>query len=115
MAAYAATVVVQGTMLGIGHGALAWGTVDLTNYNTTNAAITGLSQLFGGAPPKKLIVSAISDNGYIGLWDETNNTVKAYYPTATSDQTPTADITAAAATEVANDVDVGKFHWLAFG
>ena len=115
MADYASTVVVDGRMGAVGHGQLAWGTVDLTNYNSTNVEITALNEMFGGRAPKKLILSAVSDNGYLGLWNESVGTIKAYTPTNVSDQTPTADIVAAAALEAATDVDIGKFHWLAFG
>ena len=82
MAVYAATVIVAGVDNAVGQGQLAYGTVDVTNYNIINAEITNLSQLFGGRAPKKVIMSGISDNGYLGLWDETNGTIKAYYPVA---------------------------------
>lgn len=162
MADYAASVIVQDVMHGVGHASLAWGTVDLTNYNTTNAEISALANLFGnGRPPRKLILSGISDNGFLGIWDETNKTIKAYYPSiaqthghdlsvigggtivadgafgisaadafvkveAGDDIIAKADVgtkggvvgetlAASAGSEVATDVDVGVFHWMAIG
>ena len=117
MAAYANTI--TATMLravkidqvvGIG---MYMGRCDVTNYNTTLAEITDITGKFGTLI--EVICSAISDNGYLMRWDKVGKAFKAYYPTDISDQTPTADIVAAAASEVASDVDVGVVEFVAYG
>lgn len=115
MAAYAATVVKIPNVaekIGLGMTVL-FGTIDVTNYNQTVAEITDITNFFRGTPV--VMVDGISDNGYLTNWDVTDEGVKAWYPTNASDQTPTVDIAAAAAVEVANDVDVGKVSFLAIG
>ena len=115
MAAYAATV--TSTMrkptriaaaMAIYHGQ-----VNLTNYNTTAAEITGITGKFRADPI--VLMSGVSESGYVCHWDPTDKSIKAFYPTIASDQTPTADIIAAPGTEVANDVDVGLVYFVAFG
>ena len=117
MAAYAASVtsvmrraVKIDAVVGIGMYA---GRCDLTNYNTTGAEITAIT----GKLKTRIAVltDGLSDNGYIVRWDPTDKAFHAFYPTNSSDQTPTADIVAAAAAEVANDVDVGAFDFVAYG
>ena len=117
MAAYAATVtalmkraVKVDQVTGIG---MYVGKCDVTNYNTTVTEITGITGKFRNL--LQVICSSISDNGYLLRWDATDKGFKAYYPTDVSDQTPTADIVAAAASEVANDVDVGIVEFVAYG
>lgn len=117
MAAYAATVtsamlraVKMDQVVGIG---MYVGKCDVTNYNTTLAEITGISGKFGTL--LEVICTGVSDNGFIARWDTAAKSIKAYYPTIASDQTPTADIVAAAGTEVAIDVDVGVVEFVAFG
>lgn len=117
MAAYAATItslmtkaVKIDSVVGIGIFA---GRCDLTNYNTTAAEITAITGKF-----KSLIAvkaDGLSDNGYLVFWHPTDKAFHAHYPTNASDQTPTADIAAAAAAEVANDVDIGAFDFIAIG
>ena len=117
MAAYAAAVtsdmlraVKVDQVTGIG---MFSGRCDVTNYNTTVAEITDITGKFVNDPLS--VVAGVSDNGYIVQWDKTDKGFKAYYPTNSSDQTPTADIAAAAATEVATDVDVGEVDFVAYG
>lgn len=115
MAAYAATVtlsVPKTAKLGDAQGVL-HGSVDITNYNQTLAEVTGITGYFRGAPT--VICDGISDAGYLIRWDATSKSFKAFYPTDASDQTPTADIVAAPATQVASDVDVGAVNFIAFG
>ena len=81
------------------------GKCDITNYNTTVAEITDITGKFVNL--MQVIVTGISDNGYLVRWDASDNGFKAYYPTNTSDQTPTADIVAAAALEVVEFIAVG--------
>ncbi len=89
------------------------GQVNLTNYNTTVAEITGITGKFRDDPT--VVMSGVSESGYLCHWDPTDKGIKAFYPTNVSDQTPTADIVAAGGLEVANDVDVGLVYFVAFG
>ncbi len=84
MAAYAATVtalmkraVKIDQITGIG---MYVGKCDVTNYNTTVAEITAITGKFRNL--LQVVCSAISDNGYLLRWDETDKGFKAYYPTA---------------------------------
>jgi uncharacterized protein YodC (DUF2158 family) len=123
------------------------GTIDLTNYNTTAAEITGITGKFKDGAPTVLL-SGVSESGYLCHWDTTDKAVKAFYPTITGaahthavavtagtagdavtnnagvlESTGGQDlatetggaITAAAGTEVANDVDVGTVEFIAVG
>ena len=117
MAAYAATVtalmkraVKVDQVTGIG---MYVGKCDVTNYNTTVAEITAITGKFRNL--LQVICTTVSDNGYLLRWDAVDKGFKAYYPTIFSDQTPTADIVAAAGTEVVNDVDVGVVEFVAYG
>ncbi len=164
MAAYAATVtstlkraVKIDMVTGIG---MFVGKCDITNYNTTVAEIKGITGKFKNL--MQVVVSAISDNGYLVRFDETDLGFKAYYPTALeaahahdfvvgsgtigtnmelgldvdtdsgkveggtgivaertlSANTPVATagaVTATAALEVANDVDIGVVEFVAYG
>ena len=89
------------------------GKTDITNYNTTVAEITDITKKFRNL--MQVICAGVSDNGYLVRFDATDLGFKAYYPTIVSDQTPTADIVAAAGTEVASDVDVGVVEFAAYG
>lgn len=104
MAAYAATVA-----LSIPHGVqvapninMIMGSVDITNYNSTLAALTAISGAFRGN--YAVVLSSISDNGYYVSWVAASNSIKAW-------QSLTAD----ASTEVADDVDIGEVSFVAFG
>lgn len=104
MADYAATVV-----LAIPHGVqvapnlnVIMGTVDITNYNSTLAALTAISGAFRNT--YTVILSSITDNGYYVSWVAASDSIKAW-------QSKTAD----ASTQVANDVDIGKVSFVAFG
>ena len=116
MAAYAQTTVVdfdRAERISRNFGVVT-GSVDVTNYNQTSTEITDITNKFTGTNPR-VVVDGISDNGYLMRWDTTDKSIHAFYPTDASDQTPTADIVAAAATEVANDVDVGVVNFHAIG
>jgi hypothetical protein len=150
MAAYAATVtssfispVKVDPVVGI---RMFTGKCDITNYNQTLAEITGITGKFQSL--FQVIVTGISDNGYLVRWDASGNAFKAYYPTntaaahthsiavtagttgdavtnnagvleSTGGQDLTSEsggaITAAAASEVASDVDVGVVEFIAVG
>lgn len=116
MAAYAATVTIAGehSQRLVPGMRIVRGTVDVTNYNTTGAETTNITKHFKGGAPT-VILGGVSDNGFLVAWDTTDKCVHAWYPTIASDQTPTADIVAAAGTEVASDVDVGAVPFVAFG
>ena len=142
MAAYATTVVVNNrnmTPIGGGLGILT-GTVDITNYNSTLAAIIAISGMFRSI--NAVILDSVSDNGYLGRWVSASNAIKCFYPTtahthvipvttgttgdavtnnagvlesAGGEDLAASAATAAAAGEVANDVDVGVFNFVAIG
>ena len=146
MAAYAATVTLDASQVkGMrltgtrGFGILR-GVVDVTNYNTTLAEITGITKYFVDTPT--VILGGISDNGYPVAWIPASKSIKAWYlnafrtgSTATADSTAgaLAEDTAAAETalrlmgtavdttyalsnlEVATDVHVGAIPFLAIG
>lgn len=80
MAAYAASVTINNTMKAVGALGVVSGVIDVTNYNTTLAEITGVTGQFRG-DPWNVMVDPISENGYIVRWDYTSLAIKAYYPT----------------------------------
>ena len=106
MAAYAATVTskmrkalkvdqVQGV-------AMYAGRVNLTNYNSTLVEITGITGKF------KTLISVVGGTAEGGDWVEwvhASGAFKAYVSNATSGVTE----------EVADDVDVGEFDFVAYG
>lgn len=106
MAAYAATVtslmnkaVKIDSVVGIGIFA---GKCDITNYNTTLAEITAISKKF------KSIIAVVGGTTQGGEWVEwldANNSFKAYISNAVTGITE----------EVAVDVDVGEFDFIAIG
>lgn len=109
MAAYAATVsskmdsaVKIDSVVGIGMYA---GAVNITNYNSTLAAITAISKKF-----KSIIavVAAPSDAGYVFEWVDASNAFKAYF----ADYDALAD---GALIQAADDSDVGEAHFIAIG
>ena len=117
MAAYAAAVtsalrhaVKVDQVTGVGMYA---GVCDLTNYNTTGVEITGITGKF--ISMITVIADGLSENGYLVRWNSTDLAFHAFYPTNVSDQTPTADIVAAAGLEVASDVDIGEIYFVAYG
>jgi hypothetical protein len=106
MAAYAASVasamkraVKVDQVTGIG---MFTGRVNLTNYNSTLGAITAITGKF------KSVVSVIGGTAEGGDWVEwvhASGSFKAYVSNATTGVTE----------EVANDVDVGEFDFIAYG
>ena len=81
------------------------GEVNITNYNPTLAAITGISGKF-----KSILscVAAVSDAGYLFEWIDASNAFKVYY----FDYNAAGD---GAAIEALVDTDVGSAHFQAFG
>lgn len=110
MAAYAATVTLSQLVIKkLPNGlAVLRGLVDVTNYNTARAEITGITGRFKGAPT--VLLGGATDNGYIVAWDAATESIKAWYPTQ-----QTAGAGNRAGVEVANDVDVGAVPFVAFG
>ena len=119
------------------------GQVALSNYNSTPAEITGITGEFKTL--LRVVCDGVSSGGYLVRWSKTDKALKAYYPTKAATAafageiyTPagtisgatisalsftgtahtlagTITVTAAAGTEVANDVNVGTVNFLAFG
>lgn len=105
MAAYASTTVSPlRKPLKIATGIeIYYGTVDVTNYNSTSTEITAITGQFRTDPV--VVISGISDNGFGCRWDATDKSIHAHnFPTSIG-----------AATEVANDTDVGVVHFIAVG
>jgi len=104
MAAYAYTAVIDSPHAiktgGNKNLAVLTGTVDVTNYNSTNGAITEISSAFDTLLDVQL---SLSDNGYLGRW--TGTSILAYL-------LPTS---AGPATELTDDVDAGLYHFTAIG
>ena len=104
MAAFAHTTTLDSTHAietgGNKNLAVLTGTVDVTNYNSTNVAVTGVSNAFKSLLDVQL---SLSDNGYLGLW--TGTSIKCFL-------LPTS---AGPATELTDDVDAGAFSFMAVG
>ena len=80
MAAYAATVaskMVRPKKIGEDMYIYA-GTVDITNYHQTLAAITGISGKFRSLIT--VLLGSVSTSGYLGYWVVASNAIKCYYP-----------------------------------
>lgn len=106
MADYAATVtskmrraVKVDQVTGIG---MFTGRCDLTNYNTTLAEITAISKKFKDV---LTVIAGTAEGGNWIEWDHTSNSFKAYVSNNTTGVTE----------EVATDVDVGEFDFVAYG
>jgi hypothetical protein len=81
------------------------GQCNVTNYNSTLVAITGISGKF-----KDIIsvVSGASDSGFVFEWVDASNAFKVYY----ADYDAVAD---GALIEAADDTDVGSVSFVAIG
>lgn len=104
MAAYAATVtktfpkpIKIDDVVGIG---ILVGTVDITNYNQTNAEITGITGAFKSV---LAVIVGPTDTGYVLEWK--TNTLKAW----TFEDTNNVPV------QVASDIDVGAGTFIAIG
>lgn len=102
MAAYAATVTLNTKVVnktrGSGGLAVLYGSVALSNYNSTRAEITGITGYFRGAP---IVVAGMTSTGHLVNWDVASKAFKARVSSTGA--------------EVANDVDCGTFHFVAMG
>lgn len=110
MAAYAASVTLKHRVSHrlIPGMRIIFGSINLSNYNTTLAEITAITGAFRAAPA--VILGGNSSNGYLVAWDSTSKAVKAWYPTQ-----QTASTGNRAGVEVANDVAVGAVDFIAIG
>ena len=82
------------------HLAILTGEVDVTNYNSTNVAISDVSDHFDTLFE---VILSLSDNGYLGIW--TGTSIKSFL-------LPTS---AGPATELTDDVDAGVYTFTAIG
>jgi len=109
MAAYAATVTspqARPSSLGDSVGLKIFcGEVNITNYNQTLAAITGISGKFQSI---FAVVAAVSDNGHVFEWVDASNAFKVFH----ADYDAVAD---GALIEAASDTDAGSAHFIAVG
>lgn len=81
MAAYAQTTVIDlrtSERLHLSRLAILYGTIDVTNYNTTLAEITGITSRFRGTP--RVMLGGISTLGFMGTWIAASKSVKCFYP-----------------------------------
>jgi len=108
MAAYASSVTLDAPHskpVGVGVRMIR-GTVDVTNYNTTLAEITGITEHFRDTPT--VIVGGTTDNGYLVSWVAASKALKAWK----FDYDAVAD---GAAIEAVTDTDIGAVSFVAFG
>lgn len=98
MAAYAATVTVdtpRANRIGNTPIGIISGSCNLTNYNSTLAALTAITGKFSGG--LRVCADGISSNGYVIKWDTSGSAFKAYRA-AGQTVTPSGSITMAAPT-----------------
>jgi len=101
MAAYAeTTTLVDKQRLEPGGLSICTFTVNLTNYNSTLAAITDITDHFQTNGIKTVICDSVSDEGYWQIWVSASNAFKAFK---------------AAATEQDDDTDHGQFNAIVIG
>ena len=111
MAAYAATVAfdtrasvrIPGTRLSV-----LYGTINITNYNTTPTEITAITSRFRGTP--RVMLGGFTDSFHAVFWDNTLKSVKAAFPTQ-----QTASAGNRAGVEATTDTDVGLVEFMAIG
>lgn len=99
MAAYAATVTTKMVhAVRLGKFGFFSGEIDITNYNTTLAEITGISSRF-----KSIIgvTFGASDLAHVFEWIDASSSIKAYVM--------------GTGAEAATDTDAGAAHFTAFG
>lgn len=110
MAAYAASVTLDQRkpvqLAGNPGLKMVTGVVDVTNYNSTLAEITGITGLFKTV--HRVVLNALSDNGYAGHWVPASGAVKCYI----FDYSNASD---GPALELGADVDAGAFSFVAYG
>lgn len=106
MAAYAATITVdtpRANRIGNTNIGIISGTCNITNYNQTLAAITAITGKFSGG--LRVVAEGASANGYVVTWNVAGSAFKAWKE----------GDAAGALVQVANDVNVGTFNFIAMG
>lgn len=82
MAAYAAAATLVGTRsaLRLQHSRIGvlFGTVNVTNYNSTLVEITDITGHFRADPI--VVLGGLSDSGYAGEWIDATQSIKCWYP-----------------------------------
>jgi len=113
MAAYAATATLEhpgkSERLHLSRLGIAYGQVNVTNYNSTLVEITGITNLFRSDPTVVVILDGPSDEGYHGTWVQASGSIKCW---AGVDASATAD---GPEVELTDDTDAGSFNFLAIG
>ena len=87
-----------------------FGLIDVSSYNSTKAEITGVTKHFSNTSPH-VIIDGVSDNGFLGIWDQTNGFIKAFALDATLSVTASSTNLS----EAVDDKDVGVFNFIAVG
>lgn len=110
MAAYAATVTLaQPTVKKIGGGmGLLRGTINITNYNPTLAALTAITSRFKGTPT--VILGGTTTGGYGAAWIPASSSVKLFEDNEAAAYTADQPFG-----EPAADVVGGSVEFVAFG
>lgn len=111
MAAYAATVtpadavaqVIAGTPLRVVRGS-----VNLSNYNTVLAEITGITKFFRTTPT--VILGGASSNGYLVSWVAASKSIKAWRENANATY-----LQGPALGEAVTDTNIGSVDFVAIG
>jgi len=124
MAAYAATVTLdtpKRVRVGGNIGTIS-GKVNITNYNTTLVAITDITKHFKSTLDVQITTN---ENVYLAKWVPASSSIEVFTPTSAHTHSIPAGTdagggtsgaaTAAVATEVADDTDVGEFGFIAYG
>lgn len=84
------------------------GRVNITNYNTTLAAITEIQKSF--ASLVAVVPTGVSSLGHLIEWVAASNSFKAWFPTQ-----QTAGTGNRVGVEVTTDTNVGAFDYIAIG
>lgn len=109
MAAYAATVTLdtpRANRIGNTPFGITMGVCTLSNYNTTQAEITGITGEFRDGGALRVMCDAVSSNGFVPRWNSTSLAFEAFI----SDP-----VDGGVLVEATTDDDVGTFAFVAFG
>lgn len=112
MAAYAATVTLDDPMpdlLSAKGLRIIRGVVNVTNYNTSLAEITGITGKFRSGAPT-VVLGGVTSNGLVAAWVPASKSIKAWFPTQ-----QTAGTGNRAGVEATTDTNVGSVPFVAFG
>ena len=109
MAAYAHTTTLTRThtqKISPGRMGFLFGKTDVSNSSPTHIQITKITDQFSASTQVDVIVSGVSDNGYLVRWDRTTMAFEIRHLGSTA---------ATLFAEAAEDVDAGEFDWIAVG